>query len=92
LRERTYADACTETKGWSDTDADGRAVNGGLLMVLLLHDDLVGATLGKSSRGRTVEREWRRVAVDVGVVSDVGVPGNAGHWKCRDMKKGNGSV
>jgi hypothetical protein len=61
-------------------------------MVLLLHDDLVGATLGRSSRGRTVEREWRRVAVDVGVVSDVGVPGNAGHWKCRDMKKGNGSV
>jgi hypothetical protein len=77
LRKRTYADAYTEV--WSDADANGRTVDGGLLVMLLLHDDLVGAALGRSSGWRAVERGWWRIAVDVGVVGNVDVPGSIGH-------------
>jgi hypothetical protein len=76
-RKRTYADAYAE--GWHDADAYGRAVDGGLLVVLVLHDDLVGAALGRSSSWWAVEGRGWRVAVDVGVVGDVGVPERAGH-------------
>jgi hypothetical protein len=78
LRKRTYADAYAE--GWRDADADWGAVDGGLLVVLVLHDDLVRAALGRCAGWRAVERGWWRVAVDVGVVGDVGVPGCARHW------------
>jgi hypothetical protein len=76
LRKRTYADAYTEW--WRDADADWGAVDGGLL-VLVLHDDLVRAALGRCAGWRAVEGRGWRVAVDVGVVGDVGVPGRAGH-------------
>lgn len=75
-RERTYADAYTEgwcdADGWTaDADANRWAVDGGLLV--LFDDDLVLS--GGSTDGRGVERGWRRIAVDVWVVGDVGVVG-----------------
>jgi hypothetical protein len=39
----------------------------------------VGAALGRSSGWRAVERGWWRIAVDVGVVGNVGMPGSIGH-------------
>jgi hypothetical protein len=44
-------------------------------LVVLFDDDL----LGRGAGGRGVERGWRRVAVDVGVIGDVGVVRRCGH-------------
>lgn len=68
-RERTYADA----DGRRDADGYGWAVDGSLLV--LLDDDL-----GRGSGRRNVKGRWGRVAVDVGVVGDVGEVRGVGHW------------
>jgi len=80
--ERTYTDT---TERWRDAvcwsananaNAEGRAVDGG---VLLFYDDL-SATCGYARmvswwcRASVIGRRWR-FAVDVGVVTDVGEPG-----------------
>jgi|TARA_R110002003_G_scaffold104_34_gene8490 hypothetical protein len=83
--KRTYADAYTEgrseSESWAaDADANGWAVDGGLV-VLLFDDDLLAAAVAGSGSagGRGVERGWWRVAVKIGVIGDVGEPGTAGH-------------
>ena len=78
LWERTYAYAKRGCEcGRADADAHWRAVDGGLLVVL--DDDLGAGLLGRRAGGRGVERGWRGVAVDVGVVGDVGEPETARH-------------
>lgn len=49
---------------------------------MVLFDDNLGTALsGRGcAGGRSVERGRRGVAVDVGVVGDVGEPGTARHW------------
>jgi hypothetical protein len=83
--ERTYANAYTN--GWCDANADSYwgSVDGGLLVVLLFDYDLWGCRRGTGRR--SVERGWRRVAVNVWVVGNVCEPGSARHLVCRGVVK-----